>query len=290
MRKAKKQEDPNSGFYVVQPIPTDATHFKLGYSANVRARLKTYQSICPKAAVVRLFRCWSIETEHEAMNYLEVAGFERIGPEVFKCEQIEALLACLETFFSDPKKYRKQLVKKPRVASIVVTTPVIEPKEEPPVAETLLPFKLLKPEEVMARLGIDRNQLKRLVNGNILPALQFSQRTWRFHLGDVEAYERGEIQSVVVTEIPVAAPSDEPVRKTRKEETLYETIARLSQELQETREERDRLKKLADQAESLYEQKENWRRSWTEEYDENQKLRAELEEAKYYKLQLSWAY
>lgn len=87
------------GFYAVHPIPEASWHIKVGFSVNIANRVRSYQTLCPQVRLIRAWECPDQFVEQEAISRLIEWGFERIGFEVFRCDDLERFLACLDGYF-----------------------------------------------------------------------------------------------------------------------------------------------------------------------------------------------
>ena len=87
-------------FYVIQLIPElDTRRVKLGFARDVAQRLGTHRCTCPGAVAVKTWRC-QFAWEVCAMDSVTREGCRRLGGEVFEVDDLEALLARAEQFFS----------------------------------------------------------------------------------------------------------------------------------------------------------------------------------------------
>lgn len=91
---------PGKGvFYLVQLVPDlKETRVKLGFTGSIKKRMATYYTSNPTSNLVKSWRC--LETwEACAMASVTRTGCQKIGPEVFDCENLEALVDRIDGFF-----------------------------------------------------------------------------------------------------------------------------------------------------------------------------------------------
>jgi DNA-binding XRE family transcriptional regulator len=98
----QQRAKPDFGyFYVIQIMPDAAPEwFKLGYTNNISVRLKTFQTTCPTAQVIRTWTS-KPEWERRAIADLTQQGCEQVGVEVFICKDLPGLLQRGESFFQE---------------------------------------------------------------------------------------------------------------------------------------------------------------------------------------------
>jgi hypothetical protein len=87
-------------FYVVQLVPDlDPLRVKLGFATDVQERLAAHRTVAPTAKLIGSWPCrpsW----ERAAIDSITRQGCRPIGPEVFVCDDIDALLTRAEAFFA----------------------------------------------------------------------------------------------------------------------------------------------------------------------------------------------
>ena len=91
------------------------TQFKLGYSKDVKARLRSHQGLCPQARLVQHWICADLAEEKRTLQAVATLAFvQQIGREVFLCEDVQVLLNFLDSLLPRPtptsvqKKTRKR--------------------------------------------------------------------------------------------------------------------------------------------------------------------------------------
>lgn len=93
-------ENGNGYFYVVQAIPEfDPLRIKLGFAVDVSARLQTYRTLSPNAALAASWPCrksWEIA----ARASITREGCQLVASEVYQCDGLESLIQRGEQFFS----------------------------------------------------------------------------------------------------------------------------------------------------------------------------------------------
>ena len=90
---------PRGFFYIIQPVPElDPNRVKLGYAADTKGRLDQYKTICPTAAIVKSWSCLPI-WEQTVIASVTRTECERIGVEVYQCDDVAALVQRAVQFF-----------------------------------------------------------------------------------------------------------------------------------------------------------------------------------------------
>ncbi len=87
-------------FYLIQLVPElSPLRVKLGFSAQIRARLATFMTICPTAKCVKTWYCLP-EWEQIAITSVTRIGCKKLSREVFDCDNLKALFDRCNQFFS----------------------------------------------------------------------------------------------------------------------------------------------------------------------------------------------
>jgi len=93
-------ENGDGYFYIIQLIPElKSERIKLGYTKNVRARLKAHQTTAPTARMLKAYPCkrtW----EPAAISVVTKEGCTLIGGEVYDCTSLDAITNRCDTFFA----------------------------------------------------------------------------------------------------------------------------------------------------------------------------------------------
>jgi len=99
MPKPKVGDRSIGWFYCIRLQPVAQPSFiKLGYSSSPVYRLRTHQTTCPNAIIVRQWPCrrrW----EKTAIDACTI-GQVRLGPEQFEIPDLEPVIARIDQFFS----------------------------------------------------------------------------------------------------------------------------------------------------------------------------------------------
>jgi hypothetical protein len=87
-------------FYVIRLIPDLAPQrIKLGFASSVSTRLAAHRTAAPTAELVKSWPCrrtWEISARDAAV----IRGCAQIGPEVFDCADVAALVGRCDAFFA----------------------------------------------------------------------------------------------------------------------------------------------------------------------------------------------
>jgi hypothetical protein len=87
-------------FYVICVHPDlQPQRVKLGWTARLSARLGEFRPVAPFAHLLRSWPC-ARPIEQPAIQALTLIGCVRIGPELFDCDDIEALLTRADDYFA----------------------------------------------------------------------------------------------------------------------------------------------------------------------------------------------
>ena len=86
-------------FYAVQLIPQHCpTYLKLGFATDMASRLKSHQTACPEATVLRTWPC-TLNMESQAISHITRTGCKPIGQEVFDVDSVGNALKRADEFF-----------------------------------------------------------------------------------------------------------------------------------------------------------------------------------------------
>lgn len=87
-------------FYIAQMVPDlDPRRIKLGFTQDVKARLRTYRTLCPTVSVAGSWRC-SPAWERDVREWITLEGCALLGGEVFVCSSIEGALGRARALFA----------------------------------------------------------------------------------------------------------------------------------------------------------------------------------------------
>lgn len=85
-------------FYLLLLVPEySKCRIKIGYASDLSGRIATHRTTCPTLDVVKTWRCK--RTWESPLIDLVANDCKRVGQEVFDCEDVEELVARLDTFF-----------------------------------------------------------------------------------------------------------------------------------------------------------------------------------------------
>ena len=92
-------ERADAVFYLILTEPElDPGRFKLGFSADVAERLRSHKTSAPFARIVKTWPCKTL-WEKTAIDCI-ADGCERLGPEMFRADDIEGILDRADRFFA----------------------------------------------------------------------------------------------------------------------------------------------------------------------------------------------
>lgn len=87
-------------FYVVQLVPElDPTRVKLGFAADLKARLAQHRTAAPTAKIIRSWRC-KRSWEKTVIDCLAAVRCSLIANEVYKCHDTESLVKKADELFA----------------------------------------------------------------------------------------------------------------------------------------------------------------------------------------------
>lgn len=104
--------DVQGWFYIVQVAPKRVPGWiKLGFSTDVKDRLKSYKTIAPEAKVLAKWPCWASNEAEAIATIGNDPTCEFTGQEVIQCRDIKALVRRAELFFSVPRPPKPTVIK-----------------------------------------------------------------------------------------------------------------------------------------------------------------------------------
>lgn len=87
-------------FYIIQLVPLlSLTRIKLGYTTNIKSRLRAHRTTCPNAKVLKQYYCKEI-WEMAAIDSITCKNCTLIGSEVYDTDSAEQLIEQADQFFS----------------------------------------------------------------------------------------------------------------------------------------------------------------------------------------------
>ncbi len=96
---AVSPERPETVFYLILTEPElDPGRFKLGFSTDVAERLRSHRTSAPFSRIVREWSCKAL-WEKTAIDCI-ADGCERLGPEMFRTDDIEEIIDRADRFFA----------------------------------------------------------------------------------------------------------------------------------------------------------------------------------------------
>ena len=96
---AVSREQPDAVFYLILTEPElDPGRFKLGFSTDVAERLRSHKISAPFSKIMRTWPCKAL-WEKTAIDCI-ADGCERLGPEMFRGDDIERIIDRADRFFA----------------------------------------------------------------------------------------------------------------------------------------------------------------------------------------------
>lgn len=86
-------------FYIIQLVPLlSFSRIKLGYTTNIKNRIRAHRTTCPNAKVLKQYFCKEIR-EIAAIDSITCKNCTLIGNEVYDTDSIDQLIEQAEQFF-----------------------------------------------------------------------------------------------------------------------------------------------------------------------------------------------
>ena len=93
-------ENGNGVFYVIQVVPDlDPLRVKLGWTHDISSRLDAHRTAAPTAEMVKMWPCRKV-WEVAAIHSVTQTDCTNIGSEVYRCSNLQSLIARCEAFFA----------------------------------------------------------------------------------------------------------------------------------------------------------------------------------------------
>lgn len=86
-------------FYLIELWPNVADVCKIGWTSDIKQRQRTYRTTSPDLRLVKSWPCKRDQDAEATRHALTFQGLQKIGPETFQTQEIEAVVRHIDQFF-----------------------------------------------------------------------------------------------------------------------------------------------------------------------------------------------